>query len=86
MPVRMIMRMLVMCLTSLLVVVVSSQEVCEGGCDGWRGGCEGVCQEGEGARCERCRAGLATHLSLLRQKMGAIPPPRIIPGRCQDQD
>ena len=79
MTARVIMKVLVMSLTILLMlmVMVSSQETE----DGWEGGCEGVCQGEEGDRCERCRAGLATHLSILRQKMGSIPPPRIIPGR-----
>ena len=60
--------------------VCSGEEECENGCHSWRDGCEGMCQGGEGGRCEGCRAGLATQLQILRKKMGLIPPPRIIPG------
>ena len=86
------MKLLLQCLILLLGSVISKEvgedhcalcrgeEECEDGCLSWREGCEGICQQKEGERCEGCRAGLATQLDIMREKMGTIPPPKIIPG------
>ena len=45
--------------------------------------CKRLCDEMNGIQCQACADRFSRHIELLQEKIGPLPPPRIIPGNKQ---
>ena len=63
------------------------QELCDNdgcinGCLQWSDGCDGVCQgEVPSKVCRGCKIGLAEMVERIREGVGTLSPPHVIPGK-----